>query len=110
LPNSLPLAPKTSRYNFNRFSTDVDWIQDAGEEVAINRELEVIPSSRAKGLVLPERGPGVVALANILENFIQSFPNSALPTLWLVDVTRTAEAAVVAAGLQHVRVRLLSTG
>ncbi|KAI0255503.1 hypothetical protein BJV78DRAFT_1176133 [Lactifluus subvellereus] len=100
LRNSLPLALETSRYNFNRFSLDVDWIQDAGEEAAINRELEVILGSRAKGLVLPERGPGVVAVANVLENFIQSFLNPAPPTLWPEDITRAAEASVVAAGLQ----------
>jgi hypothetical protein len=51
-------------------TTDPDWIQDAGEEAATNRELEVILGSRAKGLVLPERGPGIVTLANVLGNFI----------------------------------------
>jgi hypothetical protein len=52
---------------FSYFSPDLDWIEDAGEEATTNRELEVRLGSRAEGLVLPERGPGVVALANVLE-------------------------------------------
>jgi hypothetical protein len=113
LPKSLPVARDTSRYNFDQFSPDVDFIQENGEEAATNRELEVILGSRATGaLVLPERGPGVVELANVLEKFIQNFPHSALPLLWLTDVTKAAEATILAAGVQvcHIiRVRLLLT-
>ncbi len=103
LPTSLPLALETSRYNFNVFSPDAEWVEDAGEEAAINRELEVILGSRAKGLILPERGPGVVALANVLANFISSFPDSVLPTLWLTDVTRAVASTIVAAGLSTIQ-------
>lgn len=100
LPKSLPLASETSQYNFSHFSPDPDWIEDAGEEAATNRELEVILGSRAKGLVLPERGPGVVELANVLEKFSYSFPNSVLPMLWLTDITKAAETAIVTARMQ----------
>ena len=40
LPTSLPLVSETSRYNFDHFTPDPDWIEDNGEEAAINRELE----------------------------------------------------------------------
>ncbi|KAF8239872.1 hypothetical protein L208DRAFT_1385474 [Tricholoma matsutake] len=36
LPVSLPIALKPSPYNFNNFNLDSDWIEDAGEEAAIN--------------------------------------------------------------------------
>jgi hypothetical protein len=100
LPVSLPISLETSRCNFNHFSPDPDWVEDSGEEAATNRELEVKLGSRVNGLVLPERGPGVVALANVLEKFIQNFPDSVIPTLWLTDVTKAAETAITAAGLQ----------
>jgi hypothetical protein len=51
---SLPIALETSPYNFNNFNPDPDWIEDAGEEAAINRELEITLGSRANGLALPE--------------------------------------------------------
>jgi hypothetical protein len=100
LPVSLPIALETSPYNFKNFNPDSDWIEDAGEEAAINRELEITLGSRANGLAFPERGPGVVALADVLEKFIQNFPNSVIPTLWLTDVTKAAETMITAAGLQ----------
>ncbi|KAF8233017.1 hypothetical protein L208DRAFT_1396303 [Tricholoma matsutake] len=90
LPKSLPLASEISQYNFSHFSPYPDWIEDAGEEAATNRELEVILGSRAKGLVLPECGP----------KFIYSFPNSVLPLLWLTDITKAAETAIVTTGMQ----------
>jgi hypothetical protein len=98
-PTSLPLGSETSRCNFNGFVPDSDWIEENGEEAAINRELEVILGSRARGLVLKERRPGIVILVNVLEKLIQDFPNSVSPMLWLTDVTGAAEAAIVAAGL-----------
>jgi hypothetical protein len=36
LPKSLPVARDTSRYNFDQFSPDVDFIQENGEEAATN--------------------------------------------------------------------------
>ena len=103
LPVSLPIALETSPYNFNNFNPDPDWIEDAGEEAAINRELEITLGSRANGLALPERGLGVVALADVLEKFIQNFPNSVIPTLWLTDVTKAAETTITAAGLKRLK-------
>jgi hypothetical protein len=63
-------------------------------------QLEVRLGLRAEGLVLPECGPGVVTLANVLKRFIHSFPDSVLPMLWLTDVMKAAKDAIVTAGMQ----------
>ena len=112
LPKSLPLAFETSKYNFTWFSPDPDWIEQEGEEAAINRELEIILCLQAYGLVLPEHGPGIVALANILHNLINAFPNSVLSMIWLEDVMRAAKAAIAAARVQVcyiIQMQLFST-
>jgi hypothetical protein len=41
LPQFIPISLEMSQYNFNHFSPDQDWIYDAGEEAAINQELEI---------------------------------------------------------------------
>src|ERR1700690_2491275 len=50
LPQTLPLpSANNSIYGFENFVLDQDWVEDAGEKAAVNRELEVRLGSRAKG-------------------------------------------------------------
>ena len=100
LPVSLPIALETSSYNFKNFNLDLDWIEDAGEEAAINWELEIMLGSWANGLAFPARELGIVVLVDVLKKFIQNFPNSAISTLWLTDIMKAAETTITAAGLQ----------
>jgi hypothetical protein len=51
-------------------------------------------------LILKECRPGLVALSNVHEKFIQNFPDSVILTLWLTDVTKAAGTMISAAELQ----------
>jgi hypothetical protein len=95
LPQSLPLSSKaTPKNDFRNFSPDADWIEDIGEEGAVNRELEIRLGSRSMGPVtLSEHGPGLTALADVLEKYLVKYPESVILEKWLVDMIRSAELA-----------------
>ena len=97
LSNSIPVPkPGESQYDFQHFAPDPEWVEDIGEEHAVNRELEVRLGSRANGPVeLKEKGPSISSLADILEKYLTQYPNSVLIRKWLVDILESATLVFV---------------
>ena len=101
LPATLPCQPSDSANNFKLFAPDTEWAADIGLEGAVNRQLEVVLGSRAHGPIqLKERGPGVVALADVLEQYLKELPGSVILEKWLADMIGSAVSAYESAGLQ----------
>jgi hypothetical protein len=101
LPATLPCQPSDSAYSFKFFAPDKEWVADIGLEGAVNRQLEIMLGSRAFGPIqLKERGPGVVALADILEQYLEKFPGSVVLEKWLTDMIGSAVSAYESAELQ----------
>ena len=98
LPTSLPV-PQDSRYKFLAFAPDPDWVADIGIEGAVNRQLEIIMGSRAKGpLTFSERGCETEALAEVLERYLGEIPNSIILQKWLSDAIDGAKETISRAG------------
>lgn len=95
LPQTLPFpSANNSIYGFENFVLDQDWVEDAGEEAAVNRELEVRLGSRANGPIhLKERGTSIAALANVLERYLLRYPKSAILQEWVSDILASAQSA-----------------
>jgi hypothetical protein len=89
LPASLPFASSEgSIYDFENFAPSPEWAADIGEEGAVNRQLEVLLGSRAKGPIqFVERGPGVIALADVFEKYLAKYPSSLILAKWVTDLT-----------------------
>ena len=87
LPTTLAIKPPSeSRYNFNNFEPDEDWIEDIGIVGAVNRQLEIRLGTRADGPIeFTERGPPVEELANVLNRYLNDFPNNVLLEKWVDD-------------------------
>ena len=102
LPHNLPVpSASTSKFDFRNFAPDDEWVEDAGEEAAVNRELEVQFGSRHMGPIMPkERSPGVVVVADVLKRYLQQFPRSAILEKWVDDITTAAELAFKGADIQ----------
>jgi hypothetical protein len=78
-----------------------EWMEEIGEEGAINRELEIRLGSRSMGpLVLNERGPGMIALADVLGKYLAKYPESVILEKWVSDMTEYAELAIKSADIQ----------
>jgi hypothetical protein len=101
LPATLPLQPADSVNSLQFFALDPGWVNDIGEEYAVNRQLEVCLGSRAHGPIqLKERGPGVVAIADILEQYLKEYPGSVILRKWLTDMIDSSASAYGSAGVQ----------
>jgi len=87
LPPSLAVIDSFSRYNFQDFSPDPDWVEKIGTvEGAVNRELEVRLGTRANGPIeFVERGPAVEALVDVLDQYTGTFPHDGLLAKWIDD-------------------------
>ena len=87
LPSILAVkSPSESRYNFNNFEPDADWIEDIGIVGAVNRQLEIQLGTRADGPIeFTERGPPVEALVSVLSRYTRDFPNNVLLEKWADD-------------------------
>ncbi|KAI9065799.1 hypothetical protein FKP32DRAFT_1556380, partial [Trametes sanguinea] len=103
LPPIVPFAPvSASVYNFHDFSVSDDDISDLGLLGAVNRELEVRLGDRTKRgdtFELRERGPGVEALADVLQRYIETFPGNTLLEKWIDDACRAAHIVYADAGV-----------
>ncbi|EIW76615.1 hypothetical protein CONPUDRAFT_84591 [Coniophora puteana RWD-64-598 SS2] len=97
LPDNLPI---TSKINFAYYQpNDVD-IKDKGYEGAVNHALEMAfcPQSRRDGpIVLKERGPGLVAVVDVLQDTIakcraqsEKSSDSAIMLKWARDLIHQA--------------------
>src|SRR5258705_12828664 len=84
LPARLPIAgPEASVNTLLSFSLDPEWIEDVGEEGAVNRALEValfdfLPRSDAGIFTITTRGSAISMLAHILETWIKKYPTSVI--------------------------------
>ena len=104
LPDKLPLSPPESRLNrLLNFTLDEGWIIDAGEEAAINRELEAalhdfLPRNENGIFYIKERGPGIEALADVLEYWLPKHPGSVILELWLKSAIESAKKCLLTHG------------
>ncbi|KIK33072.1 hypothetical protein CY34DRAFT_813851, partial [Suillus luteus UH-Slu-Lm8-n1] len=97
LPDSIPLG--NSKYNFEYYAPDPDKVELYGStEAALNNALEVTFAPRGRKdesapcpFEFQERGPGLVAIVDVLTTALNEFPNSALLQKWVGDLWRTAE-------------------
>ncbi len=103
LPDSIPYKSLVhSRYAFHHLELDDEWINDEGIEAAVNRALEVHLGPRTgpgDTFIIEERGPGLTALADILQVYLGKFPDDFRLQKWLEDACRAAEQSYGVAGL-----------
>ncbi|KAG8704015.1 hypothetical protein FRC11_010288 [Ceratobasidium sp. 423] len=64
---------------------------------AVDADLESILGLKVQGITLTESGPGVVALADLLEKYVRMFPDDAVLQLWGPAILTAAENAYNAA-------------
>ena len=97
LPSDIPI-PRESKYKFSDFSPDADWIVDAGEVAAVNRELEVRLGSRINGHKLVERGPEMEAVVPVLKTWVEKYPGDIILEKWVCDILEAARGLILASG------------
>ena len=92
LPEALPLvdiADQDAKVNrLLTFTIDEEWVQDVGEEGAVNREIEValqqfLPRNDAGIFYITQRGKGIEELATVLKYWITKLPKSTILQSWL---------------------------
>ncbi|KAH7904147.1 hypothetical protein BJ138DRAFT_976740, partial [Hygrophoropsis aurantiaca] len=94
LPDTLPLGD--TFYQFRGYVPDPEKVEMYGSrEAAFNQTLEVTfaPKGRSDGLcpfLLQERGPGLVAVVDILQDILNEFPESVLLHKWITDLQKAA--------------------
>lgn len=91
LPRYLPVANEF--YNFEGYQPEPESVQDYGEEGALNRDLEntFCPKGRREPISLKEAGPGLEAVADVLDEWIEKFPKSTVLQKWVVDLITASE-------------------
>ncbi|KJA16151.1 hypothetical protein HYPSUDRAFT_71581 [Hypholoma sublateritium FD-334 SS-4] len=100
LPDSLPIADESFPVSqLLHFSLDPDWVQDIGEEMAINRQLEAalneyLPRNDAGIFFIKHRGPALVALADVLGFWLEKYPKSVILQLWLKNAADSAHKCI----------------
>lgn len=108
LPDGLALADENSPVSqLLNFSLDADWVEDIGEEMAVNRQLEAalneyMPRNDAGIFFITHRGPALVALADVLEFWLGKYPGSVLLQLWLKNATDSGHKCIIQRGGQVV--------
>ena len=98
--SGLPLpVVEPSALHFRTYTPSHDGLEKT-ESIngAVNDDLEKLLGYKAHGLTLSEAGPGVTALADVLESYTQMFPDDAVLKLWGPAVLAAAENVYVAAG------------
>lgn len=104
LPQALPLPkPDTVEAKVNRllgFSLDEEWVEDIGEEGAVNRELEAAlfgfgPRGDDGTFKITVRGAGIEALADVLEYWLKRYPESECLKRWLKNASDSAEKCIL---------------
>lgn len=96
LSNISDMVPKGNNlYQFQTFAPDPEKVEDyGGEDCAVNHGLEIIfcPQGRRDGpIVLKEQGPGLVAVVDVLEKWIQIYPKSMVLQKWIFDLATAAK-------------------
>ncbi|KAI9432864.1 hypothetical protein F5148DRAFT_1278703 [Russula earlei] len=107
LPEALPLVDITNQdAKINRllmFSIDEEWVQDVGEEGAVNREIEValqqfLPRNDAGIFYITQQGKGIEELATVLEYWVTKLPGSTILQSWLKSSIDSAEKCILKYG------------
>ncbi|KAG6846548.1 hypothetical protein H0H93_013281, partial [Arthromyces matolae] len=107
LPASLEeVSPTDVDANVNRllnFVLDDEWVQDVGEEGAVNRAIEAalhkfLPRNDAGIFFISQRGKGVEALADVLEIWLTKIPNSMLLQNWLRSSIESSKKCIQSHG------------
>ncbi|KAL5536596.1 hypothetical protein ACEPAF_419 [Sanghuangporus sanghuang] len=96
LPSSLPCS--SNNYYFIGFGPDPDILDLVGSVPgAVNNALEnaFAPMGRINGITLLERGPGLVAVVDVLRGYTKDFPTDVVLQKWITDLT---EAGIKAGG------------
>jgi hypothetical protein len=94
LPDTVPTS--SVLYNFIAFAPDPDKVELYGAvEVAVNNALEITfaPNGRQEGscpFTLLEKGPGLVAVVEVLRKTLTELPTSAIMIKWVEDLTKAA--------------------
>jgi len=107
LPETLPVSDPTS--NLNRllaFALDEEWVNDVGEEGAVNRAIEValgnfLPRNSDGIFFIKERGPAIEALADVLEHYHgpgRMLSESPILKLWLDNAIASATKCILSHG------------
>ncbi|KAG1804362.1 hypothetical protein EV424DRAFT_1432172 [Suillus variegatus] len=94
LPDCIPLG--NSRYHFENFAPDPEKVELYGSaEAALNNVLEVTFAPKGRKdesapcpFEFQERGPGLIAVVDVLTATLQEFPESALLQKWAKDLWR----------------------
>lgn len=91
LPQSISSSAKY--YNFVGYGPDPEDVENFGsEDSAVNHSLEVTfcPEGRKNGIQLKERGPGLVAVVDVLRKYNKQFPGNAVLQKWIGDLLESA--------------------
>jgi hypothetical protein len=103
LPDTIPSY--MSLYNFQNFTPDPEKVELYGsKEGALNNALEVTfaPRGRQEGpnpFMLKEKGPGLLAVVDVLQQFSDDFPTLAIIQKWVEDFTKSAKYQFDSIGL-----------
>ena len=100
LPDSVPFHDiNSTMYNFSASEDDIADFGDVNS--AINRTLEISFGNRSKmnGIVpIKEKGPGIVAVVDVLHRCLTEDPSDARLALWLENLSESTEEVYKAAG------------
>lgn len=94
LPNTVPHSGNL--YDFRNFAPDPDAVEKyESREAAVNHALEIAfsPLGRRDGpcpFDLLDQGPGLVAVVDVLRDFLVETPGSAVLRKWVEDFTKAA--------------------
>ncbi len=92
LPRGLP----DNMYNFQHFEPSEEDVDKYGRQGALNHALEVTfcPGGRQQGpFSLAGRGPGLLAVVDVLSKYTAEFPQDAMLQKWVLDLTEAAQHA-----------------
>jgi hypothetical protein len=90
------MVPKGDNlYQFQNFALDPEKVEDfGGKDCAVNHGLKIIfcPQGRRDGpIVLKEQGPGLVAVVDVLEKWIQIYLKSMVLQKWISNLATAAK-------------------
>ncbi|KAF8207687.1 hypothetical protein K438DRAFT_1961952 [Mycena galopus ATCC 62051] len=104
LPDALPAEQPEDKINhLLDFSLDPEWVESMGEEATVNREIENVLWGFTKGrrnddgsFDITTRGPAIEALADVLEFWLEKYPDAFQLQKWLKGATASASAVILA--------------
>jgi len=92
-PDSVPNGNQF--YCFGDFELDPNKVEDfGGADCTVNHALEITfcPQGRRDGpIILKEKGPGLVSVVDVLDNWIQAYPDLAVLQKWVFDLIDAAK-------------------